>query len=80
MAAKPKATKRKQFNIDASVMHALYALGRDSGESLDQLVDVAFRDLLKKQRRPISLKDALQVSVRTIPANDHESKRPRAKL
>ena len=79
MAAKPKATKRKQFNIEASVMHALDTLARDSGDSLEQLVDVAFRDLLKKRGRPITLKDALQVSVRTVPANDREPKRPRAK-
>ena len=79
MATKPRATKRKQFTVDASVMQALEALARDSGDDLDQLADTAFRDLLKKHRRPISLKDALQVSVRALPANDRELKRPRAK-
>ena len=79
MSAKPKATKRKQFTVDASVLFALEALARDSGDGLDQLADTAFRDLLKKQRRPISFKDVLRDSIRTLPANDREPKRPRAK-
>lgn len=79
MAPKPKLTKRKQFTLDVSVTLALEHMARDSNESLDQLADVAFRDLLKKHRRPISLRDALQVSVRTT-ANDHEPKRPRVKV
>jgi hypothetical protein len=47
MIAKPPAIKRKQFNLDANVLDALEALARDNGDSLDQLADVAFRDLLK---------------------------------
>ena len=77
--AKSKATKRKHFNIDASVLHALDALARDSDDSFEELADVAFHELLKKRGRQISLKDALQISVRTVPANDREPRRPRAK-
>jgi hypothetical protein len=79
MMAKPPAIKRKQFNLDANVLYALEALARDNGDSLDQLADLAFRDLLKKLRRPISLREALQVSARTLPDNDREPKRSRAK-
>jgi hypothetical protein len=79
MMANPKPIKRKQFSLDANVLYALEALARDNGDSLDQLADIAFRDLLKKLRRPVSLQEALQVSARTLPANDREPKRPRVK-
>lgn len=79
MAAKTRATERKLFTLNARVKQALDDLVPDSGDSPDQLADVAFRDLLKKRGRPISLKDALQRSVRTTPANDREPKRPRSK-
>jgi hypothetical protein len=75
MMAKPPLIKRKQFNLDANVLYALEALARDKGDSLDHLADLAFRDLLKKLRRPISLREALQVSARALPANDREPKR-----
>ena len=77
--AKTPATKRKQFNLDANVLNALEALARDNGDSLDQLADLAFRDLLKKLGRPVSLREALQVSARNLPANDREPKRSRKK-
>jgi hypothetical protein len=38
--------------------------------SLQELADEAFRDLLKKHRCPVTLKDALRQSVRMQPAND----------
>lgn len=79
MVADPKSIKRKQFSLDANVLYALEALARDNRDRLDQLADLAFRDLLKKFRRPVSLQEALQVSARTLPANDREPKRPRAK-
>jgi hypothetical protein len=41
------------------------------------LADEAFRDLLKKHRRPVSLREALRASTRLHPANDSEP--PRAK-
>jgi hypothetical protein len=60
--ARRTATKRKRFILDANVLYALEALVRDKGDSLDQLADLAFRDLLKKLRRPVSLQEALQIS------------------
>ena len=44
---------------------------KDRMETLQELADEAFRDLLKKHRRPTTLKDMLRESVRSHPANDH---------
>jgi hypothetical protein len=38
--------------------------------SLQELADEAFGDLLKKHRRPVTLKDALRQSERLHPADD----------
>lgn len=79
MAAKAKTTRRKQFTLHTGVLNAVEGLARDTGGSVGALTEVALRDLLKKHRRPISFNDALRDSVRTLPANDREPKRPRAK-
>jgi hypothetical protein len=42
----------------------------DSGKRLQEIADEAFRDFLKKHRRPVTLRDALRESVRMHPAND----------
>jgi len=77
MSLKPGPVRRKQFAIDAGVLTALEALSRDSGASTEALLDEALRDLLKKHRRPLSLKDALRDSARALPANDRELKAQR---
>jgi hypothetical protein len=38
---------------------------------MDQVAEEAFGDLLKKHRRPATLREALRESVRMLPANDH---------
>jgi hypothetical protein len=43
--------------------------------SLQELADEAFRDLLKKHRRPTTLKDILRESARSEPANDRHPAR-----
>ena len=68
MNAKPPMRKRLEF--DAETWHALHFLGRDTMKSLQELADEAFRDLLRKHRRPVSLKEALRESTRRHPAND----------
>lgn len=45
--------------------------------SLQELADEAFRDLLKKHCRPVTLKDMLRESVRQQPANDQYPTRKR---
>jgi hypothetical protein len=66
--SKPPIRKRLEF--DAETWHALHFLGRDIMKSLQELADEAFRDLLRKHRRPVSLKEALRESARRQPAND----------
>jgi hypothetical protein len=61
---------RKRIEFDAETWQALHFLGRDSMKSLQELADEAFRDLLRKHRRPVSLKEALRESTRHYPAND----------
>ncbi len=39
-------------------------------KSLQELADEAFADLLKKHRRPVTLKQALKQSAQQMPAND----------
>jgi hypothetical protein len=60
--------KRVQF--DQETWNALDLLSRDTMRDFQELADEAFSDLLKKHHRPVSLKDALRASARTVPAND----------
>jgi len=53
--------KRVQFDDDT--LAAIEAVARASGESLQELADEAFADLLKKRRQPVGLKAALKESV-----------------
>jgi len=69
--------KRKLLVVDRRVLQALDALSRERGVDLDALADEAFRDLLKRHRRPASLKEALRESARTVPANDPGPRRTR---
>ena len=39
-------------------------------KSLQELADEAFRDLLRKHNRPVTLKEALRQSARRLPPND----------
>jgi hypothetical protein len=43
--------------------------------TIQELADEAFRDLLKKYRRPTTLKEMLRESARSQPANDHHPAR-----
>lgn len=45
-------------------------LALENGKKLQDLAEDAFRDLLKKHRRPVTLREALKESVRMHPAND----------
>jgi hypothetical protein len=47
-------------------------------KSVQDLAEEAFRDLLKKHRRPTTLKEMLRDSVRMQPANDPPPPRRRA--
>lgn len=67
----------KRVQIDDETWTALQMLARDSMKDFQDLAEEAFADLLKKHHRPVTLKDALRQSVRTIPANDQGSRKKR---
>jgi hypothetical protein len=52
--------KRVQF--DDETLQALDLLARDQMKTFQELADEAFGDLLKKNNRPVGLKDALRKS------------------
>jgi hypothetical protein len=68
---------RKRIEFDPETWHALHQLSLDSMKSVQELADEAFRDLLKKHRRPTTLKEMLRQSARSHPANDHGPARKR---
>ena len=72
MFAPPRRSdgKRKLVEFKPEIWQALVLLARDSGLSLEALAEEAFTDLLRKYRRPLSLKEALEESARRLPAND----------
>jgi len=70
---------RKIIEFDPETMRALDLLASDSMKDLQELADEAFRDLLKKHKRPVSLKEALRESTRQYPANDHVAVRGKRK-
>lgn len=64
------AMKGKRVRFDDETWLALEGLARDSKKSFEDLANEAFADLLKKHRRPTTLKEALRESARREPAND----------
>ena len=71
-----------QVNLHNKVMSS--NLSRDMNVSedtirrdLQELADEAFADLLRKHRRPVTLKEALRASVRSQPANDGSPRQKR---
>jgi hypothetical protein len=64
---------RKRIAFDMQTWHALDRLAKDRMVDLQDLAEEAFRDLLKKHRRPVTaVKDMLRESARSHPANDHQ--------
>ena len=74
MADKKSGEVGKRIVFDGETWQALHRLSLDSMKSLQELADEAFRDLLKKHRRPTSLKEMLRESARLHPANDERAK------
>ena len=67
---RPEGSVRRRIEFDAETWHVLHKLSLDSMKSLQDLADEAFRDLLKKHRRPTTLKEMLRESARSRAAND----------
>lgn len=64
--------EERRLTASAATWHALEELAHDLGTPLHAIVDEAFGDLLRKHRRPRSLREALRESARQYPANDCE--------
>jgi hypothetical protein len=73
------AMPRKIIEFDEETLRALELLASDSMKDLQELAGEAFRDLLKKHKRPSSLKEALRESTRQYPANDQAAVRRKRK-
>jgi len=58
----PDGAKRKIIEFDAETWQALHTLALDRMNTLQELADEAFADLLKKHHRPVTLKEALSAS------------------
>jgi len=52
----------KRIQFDEETWQALDLLARDQMKTFQELADEAFGDLLKKNNRPVSLKEALRKS------------------
>jgi hypothetical protein len=72
MAERRPGAIRRRISFDPATWHALDRLAKDRMETIQELADEAFRDLLKKHRRPTTLKEMLRESLRSQPANDHD--------
>ena len=79
MFAPPRRSdgKRKLVEFKPEIWQALVLLARDSGISLEALTEEAFTDLLRKYRRPLSLKEALRESARRLPVLAGQPRRSR---
>lgn len=66
---KQPSPSRKLIAFEPDILRALELLARDRMQDFQELADEAFRDVLKKHRRPVTLKEALKQSART-PDND----------
>ncbi len=53
---------RKIIEFDDETFQALHLLARDGERDLQELADEAFRDLLIKHGRPVTLKEMLSAS------------------
>lgn len=54
--------KRKIIEFDAETWEALHLLALDRMNTIQELVEDAVADLLKKHHRPVTLKEALSAS------------------
>jgi hypothetical protein len=64
----PPGVKRKLIEFDAETWQALHTLALDRMNTIQELVEDAVTDLLKKHRRPVTLKEALEASAEQQPA------------
>jgi hypothetical protein len=72
--------KRKLIEFDAETWQALHTLALDRMNTIQELVEDAVADLLKKHHRPVTLKEALTASAGDQPDSRHRrAGRPRTR-
>jgi hypothetical protein len=54
---------RKMIHVATASHDALQTLARETGQTFQDLIDEAIADLLKKHKRPVTLKDMLRDSL-----------------
>lgn len=66
---------RKMIHVSMATHEAMQALAAETRQSFQDLIDEAVTDLLKKHKRPVTLKDMLRESVAA--AEDKPPSRPK---
>jgi hypothetical protein len=79
MAQRPVGARRKLIEFDGETWIALDRLAGDRMATIQELAEEAFRDLLKKHDRPVTLQEALKASARRQPDNDAKPERKKGK-
>ena len=54
---------RKMIHVATAAHDVMQALARESGQTFQDLIDEAVADLLKKHKRPVTLKQMLRESL-----------------
>ena len=70
--------KRKLIEFDAETWHALHSLAFDRMNTIQELVEDAVADLLKKHGRPVTLREALEASAPNVADQQRRKTRKRA--
>jgi hypothetical protein len=64
IARQPGDEMRKMVNIGAAMLEALELLAADRGTGLQDLIDEALNDLLKKHHRPVTTREMFADSLK----------------
>jgi hypothetical protein len=74
-AKPPPGAKRKIIEFDAETWQALHSLALDRMNTVQELVEDAVADLVKKHNRPVTLKEALEASAPDVHDGDLRRKK-----
>jgi hypothetical protein len=67
---------RKMIHVSMVAHDALQTLARETGQRFQDLIDEAIADLLKKHRRPVTLKEMLRESLAAGGKKTRPKRRP----
>jgi hypothetical protein len=71
----PPGAKRKLIEFDAETWQALHTLALDRMNTVQELVEDAVADLLKKHHRPVTLNEALEASAPDASRQYHRTRK-----